>query len=891
MALGTEFIISYLSDITKAVKGAKDLEQVNTNTAKNIIKEYGEVKRVVGEIQPKSTFSTIPSGRFAGLQKEMREMGTIAEMTSGKFVQFGQKQTIVGGQLVSTSGAIKDVTNQFARTAIGAEKASIKTKDFLTQIKELGLRALLVVPIWEAMRAGLNSLKAVFGDGFNDLVQESLLLDKVKKSLQGTTSEIAASMSIIKNETQSLALETGVSHNKIINSFQRFVATGLDVATAMSATNAVIKLGVITNSDASQSAESLAHAFSVLINTNASAVDKQKQINDVISLTSELWKTNGFNIEEFTGSLEKFAITSKSVNFTTNQTLALLATLSKSGLGSAGNLLRNSMGQLLVNMDKLAGSLGVKVNPALDDTFSVLMKVLAQLDKLQKVNDLKGLETAKEALKDIFGGTRSAVPIVALSSLYEALKKNLGLTSDINKFNASFKETEGVLGNVVARIHTTNAEIGKSFVQGILGADSFEGGLEKVAATLKQIELNAQNFGEAARNAFVNPLGSTLEQFLKLDKVSADIAAQLNAQITKGLKFDLPLPDLKKTIAGVTEAMKGNIDLGLSPEALGMIYSNLSKQLVGTEEANKRVALLQAEINSQVSETTVLEKKSADIQLKKVDFVKLEGFAKKELAALGLSEIEIESRILALRDASNLYSEKDIFLQKELITHLQAVEEIELKRTRATGLIDNQLELLKLQGATSVQLVQQRIELEKTFGINQTRAAMLKNELELNKEITKEKINQNKFSSDSLKIFQISQKYGLQKANQAAEFLRGNVSLNELQPTGRSSDLMPIIKEFFASQLEQMQASEFFTKGQGINLPIPEKAAMQNVTPIDLNSIKLPDINTNVGNINVEVKKLFKEEDTAKQIMDSMLDAIRNNPAIEDAINEKIDSF
>ena len=887
MGIGTDYIIKYLSDISGAAKGAKELEALNANIAKSIGADYAKATRIVGE-----NFTKISTKTFTVNGKQVidtfKTVSTAVQMADKSYQNF--TATFRNGILVNTSGTLKEVNGQFSKTAVEAAKAANRTKGLHEELFRLGSRALLVVPIWEAMRAGLQALRAVFTDGFNDLVKESLLLDKVKKSLQGTTAEISSSMATIIDETQALALETGVSHDKIINSYQKFISIGLDVATAMAATNAVIKLGVITNTDASQSAESLSHAFSVLIATNASAADKQKQINDIIALTSELWKTNGFNIEEFTGSLEKFAITSKSVNFTTNQTLSLLATLSKSGLGSAGNLLRNSMGQLLVNMDKLAGSLGVKVNPALDDTFSVLMKVLEQLDKLQKVNDLRGLESAKEALKEIFGGTRSAVPIVALSSLYDALKKNLVLTGDINKFNASFKETEGELGNVVARFHTANSEIGKSFVSGLIGAGDFNQALEKIVVTLNKVQANAELFGGVIKKVFSRDfLASPLEGFIELDRVTSDISAKLNAQIVKGLKFELPVPDLKKTIAGVQAAMKGEIDLGIAPQALGMIFTKLNEQLIGVEAANKRIAELQAEINSKASQNIVIEKKISDISLKKVDFTKLEAYAKKELAALGLSEIEIEKTVLELRNASNLYSEKDIFLQKELITHLQTIEEIDLKRARATGLIDNQVELLALQGATKAQQLAYRNEQEKSLGINQGTNQLLAKQIELEKEITKEKINQNKFSSDSLKVFQISQKYGIQKANQAAEFLRGNVSLNELQPTGRSSDLMPIIKEFFASQLEQMQANQFFTEGQGRNLPIPEKAAIQNVKPIDLSSIKLPDINTQVGAINVEVKKFFREEDTAKQIISTMLDAIRNNPQIEAAINEKID--
>jgi len=106
---------------------------------------------------------------------------------------------------------------------------------------------------------------------------------------------------------------------------------------------------------------------------------------------------------------------------------------------------------------------------------------------------------------------------------------------------------------------------------------------------------------------------------------------------------------------------------------------------------------------------------------------------------------------------------------------------------------------------------------------------------------------------------------------------------------------MDAMKEFFASELKQLQAQDFFFNepgglgGRGI--PISERTAIENVQPIDLSSIKLPDISTQIGNINVEIKKIFKSEDTANEIVNALIEAIRNNSLVQDAINEKIDNF
>jgi len=262
------------------------------------------------------------------------------------------------------------------------------------------------------------------------------------------------------------------------------------------------------------------------------------------------------------------------------------------------------------------------------------------------------------------------------------------------------------------------------------------------------------------------------------------------------------------------------------------------------------------------------------------------------LKLLGATNLELLQQQIAYEKIFNINQTTDDLLKNRLeLSKAITEEEISLDNIQRKGLIDNQLEILRLQGATNLQLVQQRIELERMYGVDQNREEFLRNELELNQEITKEKLNQNKVSSDSVKLFQIAQKFGIQTATTVAGFISGKTPIAPFEKGGGLSDLMPILQEFFAAEVEQRQAQEFFFKGLGSTIPIPERRAIQEFQPTQLAQFKLPDINTQVGQINIDVKKVFKEEETAKQIMDAILEAIRNNPTIETAINEKIDAF
>ena len=895
MPLGTDYLIRYLADTKDAIAGAKALETLNKEIAKTIGADYANMTRVVGTTFGKITgYKVNVNGKEA--IKTIQDFTTTTTNAAGSFYQLQGSIVKVGDMTnVMLKPALKDVTGQFVETSISAEKAKESFKSIISKTIELGTRALLVVPIWMALRSAMTGTISAFKDSISAIIMTDTELQKVKRSLQGTTEEITTQFETLKTASEALAIASGISDEKIIASFQKFIQAGFGFETAMAGAQLSTKLAITTFSDGVSIANSLTGAFRVLLDTTGKSGSEVDQMNAVYAQLNELSKTNKISMNEFGDSLVKMAPVAKSNNITLHDTVALLATLENAGLKgtTAGQLLRTSLEKLLANLDKLAPSLGVHVNPALDNTTSVLLKVIDAVEKLSSTSN-KVSPDLKAALNDIFGGARSSQAITALIALREGLEKNLSITGKVADLNSEFAKTSNILGNQINRYHVLNSEMGKAFLTGLVGTNDFNSAMKELNDTYEKLLANAQNFGSILRNTVNLPAGvqNVLNAIpLKLQaKLDPGFATKIQDQVTQALHGQASKLDLGLLFNTLLEAQTNKIDIGLSDKEINAAISSIRGQFLTLKPQMADVGILANVIAANLGKTTDVAKKDNDLILKKTDFLKLEGFLRKELSATGLSEVDVEQKILDFRQASGEFLTKDIELQKELINHLRAVEEIELRRNRARGLIDNQLELLRLQGATSLQVVQQRIELEKMFGLNQTRADLLKNELELNREITKEKENQNKVSSDSLKLFEVAQKFGIQTSTRVAEFLK-NPNVTSLTNGGANTDLLPILKEFFSAQLQQFQAQEFFFKGLGANIPIPERTAIQNVKPIDLASIKIPAINTQVGQINIDIKKLFKEEDTAKQIIDAMLEAIRNNQGIEDAINEKIDNF
>jgi hypothetical protein len=83
MALGTDYIVRYLSDISGAVKGANELQILNAKVAASIGADYADATRIIGtdfaKISTKAI--TMPNGEEA-VQK-IQSIGTAFETTGG----------------------------------------------------------------------------------------------------------------------------------------------------------------------------------------------------------------------------------------------------------------------------------------------------------------------------------------------------------------------------------------------------------------------------------------------------------------------------------------------------------------------------------------------------------------------------------------------------------------------------------------------------------------------------------------------------------------------------------------------------------------------------------------------------------------------------------------
>jgi TP901 family phage tail tape measure protein len=897
-----DFLIKYGADLADVKTQVAQLQSINTRMAQNLGADFQQATRVIGnslDSVNRTTFAKNIGGQTKQFTQDILKSGQVIQIANGQYKQYTETNTILNGQLVKTSGAISDVTGQYTRTSLEAEKAGKSTKNLWDNIKELGSRAILTIPIWLALRSAVMGTMQAISQSFEHMIEKEAILEQVKRTMSGTTDEITKDFSILKDSIAKLSQESGKGEAEIAKAFSSFEKAGQTFETSMAGASGAVKLAVTLFGNTEEIATGTSRAFRMLADESGNTGTQIQQLNKFFAQLDEVGRKT--NINEFVNSLASFAPTAKLAKMSLQETVSLVATLQNvGGQGSnVSNLLRTSISKLIQNLDLVAISLGVKVNPQFDTTTTVLMKTLTALDSLNKTGKLT--PEIFTAMTEIFGGARTGDAIKALISLRGELEKNLKFKGDVDNFNKSFDEMKKLASTQVGIFHNLNKEIGEGFITGLVGADDFAQSMVKINEIFTKIRENAQQFGEDIRKTFTEPdvyVQTVLPGAMKT--IQEKKYENLRTQITDALKGNLNQEKLTNLVSQLTEAQNLNLNIGIKNTSLQDYIVQFRKQIVqqisdtGAEES-KQVDLVNQEKSSLEDTSSIL--------LKKQEYLKIENQIREELKASGATEIETEQKILEVRQLSGRFVEKDIILQKELVGHLERLEQIELNRTRIKGNIDNKVEELRLDGATNVYLIQARNELEKQSGINQDKNSLLQKQIELEKAITAEKHKQTSFSSDAMKIYKIAQEKGVAVANQFAQFIQGKVPVSAFQAGGALSQYSDLLEKYFSDNNDQFGAMNFFLNGEGKNIDLPEIQLRQKQnlnTPLEGNPIiqtgagafkTVPNITTNFGGVNINVNKVIDKNSLAQDILNEILEGIRKNPAIQGAINEQIDSF
>lgn len=587
-------VIEYVADTRKAIRDIRRLEEANRRMMRGLGNDVGKVTKVIG--------------------KDFQKLSRTQIFDPNKNKQFSTSMSQVSQQVKLVDGRVGTLTETVRTNAKGVKSTATSFKDLNQKTVSLGQnmarlakRAILTIPIWLALRTVVMGTFRVMKDGLKTISDQDRAFQKAKRNLQGSTTAIEKNFKQLQETIRELSLNTGHSVETITNAFQKFATVGFDFETSLSGANNAVKLATVLFGDVEETANAFARTMRILVDETDNTRTSSEQIAEAMALTAELWKTNAFEINEFTASLEKFSPTAKTMNLTTEQTIALLSALSTAGLrgGRAGRLLRTSFVKLISQTDKLAKSLGVKVNPAIDTTFDIFMKTLDVLAET-------GSEAGKVApefeklVKSIFG-LRSSDAIKGLIALRKELNKNLAVAGDINRFNTEFETVNETINRLNSQIQNTNREFGRAFVTGLVGGDDFQDSLKSILASLKGIQSRSQIVGKGIRDAFT--LGGLPKVLIGLFEGFKNTIDEIPESVQKMDEI------VRNFVDTMNKAEKASEDLGKSLKSTTSLSFN---ELQKTSEIIRDIVLdelkAQGALESQILSTTSVLNRQFDIR-------------------------------------------------------------------------------------------------------------------------------------------------------------------------------------------------------------------------------------------------------------------------------------
>jgi hypothetical protein len=241
--------------------------------------------------------------------------------------------------------------------------------------------------------------------------------------------------------------------------------------------------------------------------------------------------------------------------------------------GRAGTQLRTSVLKLLQNLDKLSGVLGVKVNPQLDSTFDVLMRVLDAVEGLDKGS--KVAQQTATMLGEIFGGIRGLEAVLALKALREEMLKNFQIAGGIDDLDESYERVEDTISRLVDKYHNLNREIGKTFVTAVIGGDDFKESLDHITTdTLPKMKDYLEEAGilvnKLAKYNLAAPFGYTLDYIKQISIESAKLFEDINL----GLTGKLDRKQLINVLAKIKISTEDNL-IEVSPQTVIALENKL----------------------------------------------------------------------------------------------------------------------------------------------------------------------------------------------------------------------------------------------------------------------------------------------------------------------------
>ena len=857
----------------------------------------------------------------------------------------------------SVTGA--QIAQSFKQIGTEAAKANPRANMLVDSLK----RAAIVAPIWMIMRNAMMLVFKTFTDQVKFLVEFETAMTRIKIVGKGTADEY----NILSGALVNLAHAYGTSSAEAATAAVLFAQQGRNVRDTITLTATAMLASKILGTDIKTAVDDMTAAvegFQISVGDSTKIVDKwinvekqfavtSKDLADATKVSGASANQLGVTIDEFLGDVTAVVEVTRKSGAEAARGIAFIY----ARLLTTGRQTVQQIAQVPYYLDA-TGKATNEVSGRLRSQAAILEDLAGKwsgLDKEEKLSIAKALGSMRQmtvlnALMQNYNTSLDA-RIAGLTSA-GAAEKAFGLIQDTTAYKVQqLGSAWNVFTAAVANTDSFKSSISAldQFILGVTSLINLKAGYAAIAAK----EINVMQLSNETRLNEVKSYQELIDVRTKLE------AAKPTEENTNRLKL---VQDAINAINEKEPKIKVAFDTG-TPEVL---QSTIQKRLNTLEELKVRLSL-ETEFGPQIAaaqdyiekaragiatssgkENVEWTKRLADEESKLAAiYVKNETAVKSTLAinkgleaskknilsneeALEAEETAItqqESEKLDIAKQINLAKESGLLTEQELLkleidlieqSRFQQsvrkdalkVKELESKMASAIlkdseTLISHELEILKLRGASESQLFAVENALQMQLHGEDAIRNSLKYKLEMEKQLTKEKLNQVEISNDSLSIYKLAQKYGIDAAKEVNELITGQTTPRGFENRAGSSAKAGYA-EFFSSRKEAEDAATYFgleggrggyAEGSRIGIPeqnigrarnLEELRQQYGVKPGESVATSRP---VNIQSIQVNVTPEKGSEKTAEQLQIDIANAIRTDSKVRAALDEKIAEF
>jgi len=548
----------------------------------------------------------------------------------GMGMEQATKITQASTQVTSNMGKVTTQSMYNIETASG--------KTFKTIIKDTGQataqmgdferalrRVVIVAPTWMIFRSIMMWVTQTFQMGLQDLIKFETAFIKLSQTIKGYSGTLQETLNAVRKDINKLATTTGEDESAITETFQKFNQAGMSVNQAMKVTKETINGSIASFGELKGVTDAVLKTYILYKDTLNANIPIEQQTTLLQAKLLELRKNNLIDTNSFNKSLASFLPIGKSVNLTLDQTLALLATLSnvEASAGDEGQRLKQSILQFMKNLPQVTSDLGIMAEAG-QDTFKTLIMVLETIDKMSSTGQ------QNKWINELFGGARTSTGGRILIEMLDKLRENyksIGteganaqtkINQLLGEYVSKLKEAEDAPERIQKRMKELQEDIGKSFIEGITGANNFTDAMKSMASYMKELTVVAKGLGNALRLAWeYSPLGLQ-EKMMKIP--ISRLQKQANELNKKALE---DLEALKKkynfqeptSTPGTSSAPVGMSTYSISPDISNQLNDlQRAKELIEmglNGYNNEQLAVIN--LNRYIKETVDWNNKKVDI--------------------------------------------------------------------------------------------------------------------------------------------------------------------------------------------------------------------------------------------------------------------------------------